>query len=130
MRFGCFFFFPNTRLDMKLVHSSTYVIHSPRTLHPCPIHSSSQLASFCRLSSPLLSSPPCHPPLVVPRHPLVQSLHCQFVALASPSVIDHGGNSAVFAGLEMCVPAGRGKEIKHFNYGRLCRWCQLQAAVM
>lgn len=49
---------------------------------------------------PLLSLPPCP-------HPLVQSLHCQFVALASPSVIDHGGNSVVFAGLEMCGSAGK-----------------------
>lgn len=43
----------------------------------------------------------------LPLHLLLQSLHCQFVALASPSVIDHGGNSVGFASLEMCVSVGK-----------------------
>lgn len=82
--------FMNVQHNIEPVHSPTYFISPHFT--PCPIHSSSWLAPSATL--------PHHPPPV-------QSLHCQFVALASPSVIDHGGNSVVFAGLEMCVSAGR-----------------------
>lgn len=94
------FFFPNWQPKMKPVLSSTYFIMHAFT---SPLsHSLSPLTNFL-----CLSSPPCHLPSPSPLPPRVQSLHCQFVALASPSVIDHGGNSTVFAGLETCVSTGR-----------------------
>lgn len=91
---------PNVGPPPQRISSRFHATPVPFTL-PCP------LMNFLCLSSPPCSLPvrSASPSLQPP--PRVQSLHCQFAALASLSVIDHSGSGTVVAVPEMCVSAGR-----------------------